>query len=174
LLKLIRVAYNKLVQSECQKCKYCKYKLNKLIKICHVYVKYRMHHQNLDKFLFKFSVIFWPPPEVVVGVWESLMLLVNNHILKMSAKPSAEYNRKVAIIEGLRAGCSATKIIRFFGYPINRLWYCGKIYSFRTIQRRFQYASKSHSKERTAIVEKAQTLISDNRGQSLRKLASIV
>ena len=52
--------------------------------------------------------------------WQgSLMLLVNNHILKMAAmlKSSAEYNRRAAIIEGLRAGRSATKIIRFFGYP---------------------------------------------------------
>ncbi|KYN09101.1 hypothetical protein ALC57_18788 [Trachymyrmex cornetzi] len=32
-------------------------------------------------------------------------------------KPSAEYNRRAAIIEGLRAGRSATEIIRFFGYP---------------------------------------------------------
>ncbi|KYN39377.1 hypothetical protein ALC56_06195 [Trachymyrmex septentrionalis] len=32
-------------------------------------------------------------------------------------KPSAEYNRRTAIIEGLRAGHSATEIIRFFGYP---------------------------------------------------------
>jgi len=59
-----------------------------------------------------------PPPEVV-GVWESLMLLVNNHILKMTAmlKPSAEYNRTAAIIEGFHAERSATEIIRFFGYP---------------------------------------------------------
>ncbi|KYN10983.1 hypothetical protein ALC57_16867 [Trachymyrmex cornetzi] len=32
-------------------------------------------------------------------------------------KPSAEYNRRATIIEGLRAGRSATEIIRFFGYP---------------------------------------------------------
>ena len=59
------------------------------------------------------------PPEVVVGVRESLMLLVNNDILKMAVmlKPSAKYNRRAAIIEGLRAGRSATKIIPFFRYP---------------------------------------------------------
>jgi len=58
-----------------------------------------------------------PPLEIVVGVRESLMLLVNSHILKMAAmlKSSAEYNRRVAIIEGLRAERSATEIIRFFG-----------------------------------------------------------
>jgi len=46
------------------------------------------------------------PPEIVVGVQESLMFLVNSHILKMTAmlKPSTEYNRRAAIIEGLRAG----------------------------------------------------------------------
>ena len=46
------------------------------------------------------------------------MLLINSNILKMAAmlKPSAEYNRR-AIIEGFRAGRSATEIIRFFGYP---------------------------------------------------------
>jgi len=48
-----------------------------------------------------------PLPEVVVGVRESLMLLINSHsqniILKMAAmlKPSAEYNRRIAIIKGL-------------------------------------------------------------------------
>ena len=55
-----------------------------------------------------------PPPEVVVDVRERLMLLVNSHILKMVAmlKPSAEYNRRVAIIEDLHgAGSSATEII---------------------------------------------------------------
>jgi len=59
------------------------------------------------------------PPEIVVGVRESLMLLVNSHIFKIAAmlKLSAEYNRRAAIIEGLRAGRSATEIILFFGYP---------------------------------------------------------
>ena len=59
-----------------------------------------------------------PLPEVVAGVRESLMLLVNNHILKMAAmlKPNTEYNRRAAIIEGLRIGRSATEIIQFFEY----------------------------------------------------------
>jgi len=36
-------------------------------------------------------------------------------------KPSAEYNQRLysTIIEDLRAGCSTTEIIRFFGYPIS-------------------------------------------------------
>ncbi|KYM80335.1 hypothetical protein ALC53_09429 [Atta colombica] len=37
-------------------------------------------------------------------------------------KSSAEYNRRAAIIEGLRAGRSATKIIRFFGYPRSTIY----------------------------------------------------
>ena len=35
-------------------------------------------------------------------------------------------------------------------------------------------ARKSHSKKRPAVVERVQALISDDPGQSLRKLASIV
>ena len=65
-----------------------------------------------------------PPPEVIVGIRESLMLLVNSHILKIVAmlKPSVEYNRRAAIIESLRARRSAMEIIFFFWIPeINRL-----------------------------------------------------
>ena len=82
-------------------------------------------------------------------------------------KPSAEYNRRTMIIEGLRARHSATEIIRFFGYhqPFMTLWQ-----NIRTVQRRFQYARKSHSKERTArtlaVVKRAQLLISDDPEQS--------
>lgn len=60
-----------------------------------------------------------PPPKVIVGVRENLMFLVNSHILKTATmlKTSAEYNRKAAIIESLRVGCSVTEIIQFFRYP---------------------------------------------------------
>jgi len=34
-----------------------------------------------------------------------------------ASTPDREYNRRAAIIEGLRAGRSPTEIIRFFGYP---------------------------------------------------------
>jgi len=63
------------------------------------------------------------PSEVVV-IRESLMILVNSHILKMAAmlKQSAEYNRRAAIIEGIRIGRSATEIIRFFGYPRSTIY----------------------------------------------------
>ncbi|KAG5327807.1 NAAT1 protein, partial [Pseudoatta argentina] len=57
--------------------------------------------------------------------------------------------------------------------------HCSKIYDFRqTNEDSSMPAKKSHSKERTArtlaIVKKAQALISDDPGQSLRKLTSIV
>jgi len=57
-------------------------------------------------------------------------------------KPSAEYNRRAAIIEGLRAGCSAMEIIRFFEYSKLTVYDVVDIYGFRTVQRRFQYASE--------------------------------
>ena len=77
---------------------------------------YKVRHQNPNKFQFKFSAIL-PPPEVVIGVRESLMLLVNNYILKMAAmlKPSA-INGRAVIIEDFCARRSATEISRFFGY----------------------------------------------------------
>jgi len=121
------------------------------------------------------------PPEVVVGVRENLMLL-NSHILKMAAmlKPSAEYNRRAAIIEGLRAGRLATEIIRFFGYPRSTVY--DIVVKYTALEQSNEDSSmparKSHSKERIAripaVVERTQALISDDPGQSLQKLASIV
>jgi len=97
-----------------------------------------------------------PPPEVVVDVRERLMLLVNSHILKMVAmlKPSAEYNRRVAIIEDLRAGRSATEIIRFFGYL--RLTIYDVVAKYVALEQSNEGSSmparKSHLKERTARI----------------------
>jgi len=63
-------------------------------------------------------------------------------------KSSAEYNWRAAIIKGLHIRRSATEIIRFFGY--SRLTvYNSKIYGFRTVQRRFRYASEEESLEKT-------------------------
>ncbi|KYM76146.1 hypothetical protein ALC53_13463, partial [Atta colombica] len=104
------------------------------------------------------------PPEVVVGVRENLMLLINSHILKMATmlQSSAEYNRgRVAIIERI---------------------YDNVVTKYTALEQSNKDSSmsarKSHSKERTmttpAIVERAQALISNDPGQSLRKLASIV
>ena len=129
--------------------------------------------------IFRYTV---PPPEIVIGIQESLMLLENSHILKMAAmlKLSAEYNQRAAIIEDLRAGRSATEIIRFFGYPRSTVY--DVVAKYTALEQSNEGSSmparKSHSKERTAripaVVERTQTLISDDPRQSLRKLASIV
>jgi len=106
------------------------------------------------------------------------MLIINSHKLKMAAASTGrEYNRRIAIIEGLRA--RPTEIIRFFGiseivYDIVAK-YCA---SEQSNESSSMPARKSHSKERTArilaMVERIQALISEDSGQSLRKLASIV
>jgi len=92
-----------------------------------------------------------------------------------------EYNRRVTIIEGLRAGRSPTEIIRFFfGYLRSIVYDVVAKYSAseQSNESSSTPARKSHSKERTAktpaVVERTQALISKDRGQSLRKLASIV
>ena len=89
------------------------------------------------------------------GCWrrESLMLLVNNHILKMAAmlKSSAEYNQKAAIIEGLRVGRSATEIIWFFGYSRSTVY--DVVAKYMALEQSNEDSSmparKSHSKECT-------------------------
>ncbi|KYM79982.1 hypothetical protein ALC53_09508 [Atta colombica] len=75
-------------------------------------------------------------------------------------KPSAEYNRKAAIIEGLCAERSTMEIIRLFGYPRAIVYDVGKIYGFRTV-------SKERSARTTAVVERAQVLILDDPRQLL-------
>jgi len=94
-------------------------------------------------------------------------------------KPNAEYNRRAAIIEGLRVECSATEIIRFFGYPISTIY--DVVVKYMALEQSNESSSlparNSYSKERIAriaVVEKAQALISDDSEQSLRKLAAIV
>ncbi|XP_011858762.1 PREDICTED: uncharacterized protein LOC105556290 [Vollenhovia emeryi] len=95
-------------------------------------------------------------------------------------KPSAEYNQRAAIIEGLRAGRSAMEIIQFFGYPRSTVYDVVTKYtaSEQSNNSSSMPARKSHSKERSAripaVVERAQALILEGPGQSLRKLASIV
>jgi len=92
-----------------------------------------------------------PPPEIVAGIQEILMLLVSNHILKMAViLKSIADNRKAAIIEGLHAGHSAMEIIRFFGYSKSTIYdkICGKIFGFKTVENSSISASKSYSKER--------------------------
>jgi len=110
------------------------------------------------------------------------MLLVNSHKLKMAAASTSgrEYNRRAAIIKGLCAGRSPTKVIRFFGYPRSIVYDVVAKYSAseQSNENSSTPARKSHLKERTvrtpAVVERTQALISEDPGQSLRKLASIV
>ena len=50
-------------------------------------------HQK-DKIQFKFPVMYIvSPPEVIIGVRESLMLLVNNHIFKIIFSKSRCWNQ---------------------------------------------------------------------------------
>jgi len=123
-----------------------------------------------------------PPPEIIVGVRENLMFLVNSYILKMAwCWNQVRNNQKAAIIEGLHAELSAMEIIRFFGYPRSTVWHSCKIYSLeQSNEGSSMPVRKSHSKECTArtpavlqCVERTQALISDDPGQ-LRKLGSIV
>jgi len=84
------------------------------------------------------------------------------------------------IIEDLRAGRSAKEIIRFFGY-LSPIVY-DVVTKYTALEQFTEDSSmperKSHSKERiarsSAVVERTQTLILDDPGQLLRKLASIV
>ncbi|KYN28030.1 hypothetical protein ALC57_02559, partial [Trachymyrmex cornetzi] len=62
-----------------------------------------------------------------------------------------EYNRRAAIIKGLRAGRSATEIIRFFGYPRSTYDVVTKYTaSEQSNEDSSMPARKIHSKERTA------------------------
>ncbi|KYN45447.1 hypothetical protein ALC53_00005, partial [Atta colombica] len=67
-------------------------------------------------------------------------------------KPSAQYNRRAAIIEGLRAGRSAMEIIRFFEYPRSTVY--DVIAKYIALEQSNEGSSmsarKSHSKKRTA------------------------
>ena len=82
------------------------------------------------------------------------------------------------IIEDLRAGRSAKEIIRFFGY-LSPIVY-DVVTKYTALEQSTEDSSMPvcHSKERiarsSAVVERTQTLILDDPGQSLRKLASIV
>jgi len=93
--------------------------------------------------------------------------------MSAASTPGREYNRRVVIIEGLRAGRSPTEIIRFFGYPRSTVYDVVAKYnaSEQSNESSSTPARKSHSKERTA---RTQALISEDSRQLLQKLASIV
>ncbi|XP_032687204.1 uncharacterized protein LOC116851661 [Odontomachus brunneus] len=92
-------------------------------------------------------------------------------------RSNAEYNRRAAIIEGLRAGRLRTEIIRFFGYPRSTVYdVAAKYLASETSEKGSANPTrKSHSKEKSvrtpAIIERAQELISEDPGLSLTKLA---
>ncbi|KYN28028.1 hypothetical protein ALC57_02557 [Trachymyrmex cornetzi] len=66
-------------------------------------------------------------------------------------KPSVEYNRRSAIIEGLRVRSSTTEIIRFFEYPRLSVYDVAKYTaSEQSNEDSSLPARKIHSKERTA------------------------
>jgi len=90
--------------------------------------------------------------------------------------PGREYSRRAVIIENLRIGRSATEIIRSFGYPRSTVY--DVVAKYSALEQSNGSSStpgrKSYSKERIvrtpAVVEKTQALISEDPGQSLRKL----
>jgi len=110
------------------------------------------------------------------------MLLVNSHKFKMAAAstPCREYNRRAAIIEGLHAGRSPTEIIQFF-YIRDELfmmsWQNIVLQNNQAkvpIRQRGRVTRKNALRGPLQVVERIQALISEDPGQSLRKLASIV
>jgi len=106
-----------------------------------------------------------------------LLLCGTSYILKIAAilKPSVKYNRRAAIIEGLHVGCSATEIIRFFGYPRLTIYDVIKYMALEQSNEGSNILARKSSLERsTAVVERPRALISDNPGQSLHILMGIV
>lgn len=95
------------------------------------------------------------------------------------SETSPEFIRRAAIIEGHRAGRSATEIIRFFGYPKSTVY---DVLSKYTDKDKYGECSntparKPHSKKcssRTSeAIKRTQALISEDPGQSLRKMEDI-
>ena len=115
-----------------------------------------MHHQNPDKFQFKFSAILCLRQKLLLASEKALLWTVI-----FSKWPrcwnQVEYNRRAAIINHQRPSRSS---IIFWISEINRLWCCDKIYSFKTIQRRYLYATEEESLEKSiartpAVIESA-------------------
>lgn len=110
------------------------------------------------------------------------MHVINSHNLQksMMLKPSTEYNRRAAIIESVRAGRSVTEIIRFFGYPRSTVYDVVARFneSVNSNEGSATPARKSHLKESVVrtpdIVHRAQELIFEDPGQSIRKLSSVL
>ncbi|XP_076621600.1 LOW QUALITY PROTEIN: uncharacterized protein LOC143342004 [Colletes latitarsis] len=102
--------------------------------------------------------------------------------LKMTelVMPSAEYNRRAAIIESLCAGRTPVEIIKFFGYPRSTVYDVAKRYA---ASESFEKGSPSPARKvqvrekstRTPeIIQRVQDMILEDPGISLRKLASLL
>jgi len=84
------------------------------------------------------------PLEIVVGVREILMLLINSHILKMAMlEPSAEYNRRAAYHRRSSRWAFSNGNNSVLWIQDQPFMTFGKIYGFRIVQWRFQYARKN-------------------------------
>ncbi|XP_076634304.1 LOW QUALITY PROTEIN: uncharacterized protein LOC143348207 [Colletes latitarsis] len=108
--------------------------------------------------------------------------LNNFYNLKMAelVKPSAEYNRRAAIIESLCAGRTPVEIIKFFGYSRSTVYDVAKRYA---ASESFEKGSPSPARKvqvrqkstRTPeIIQRVQDMIFEDPGTSLRKLASVL
>lgn len=102
------------------------------------------------------------------------------HNLEMAelVRSSVEYNRRATIIEGLRAGRSPTKIIRFFKYPISTVYDIQQKYAEMSEKGSANPMRKIYSKGKmartSAVIQRVHEFISENLGTSLRKLATIL
>ncbi|CAK9807113.1 Transposable element Tcb1 transposase [Anthophora quadrimaculata] len=95
-------------------------------------------------------------------------------------KQNPEYDRRAAIIESLRAGRTPVEIIKFFSYPRSTVYDIAKRYAASdwfekgspSPARKVQVREKS---TRTPeIIQRAQDMILEDPGTSLRKLASVL
>jgi len=99
-----------------------------------------------------------------------------------ASTPGREYNRRAAIIEGFRwtiTNGNNSVFLDIRDQPRKIYDIVAKYSASEQSNESFSApARKSHSKERTAripaVVERTQALISEDPGQSLQKLASIV
>ncbi|XP_019886946.2 uncharacterized protein LOC109610920 [Ooceraea biroi] len=95
-------------------------------------------------------------------------------------KPSMEYDRRAAIIESLRAGRMTAEIIKFFGYPRSTVYDVAKRYAVSEESEEGSYtpARKRQAREKSTrtpeIIRRAQDMILEDPGTSLRKLASVL
>jgi len=88
-------------------------------------------------------------------------------------KPSAEYNRRALIIEGLRAERSTMEIIQFFGYPRSTIYDVVIKYTLEQSNEDSVCQRGRVTRKNATLPQSLKGLISDDPGQSLRKLAIV-